>query len=185
MFVKYPVEMVDEDYICIGYTQKTHGLKGEIKASVEERYWEDFIKSQRVFLDIKTTKVPYFLAEVRGENALIVRFEDVKSKTEAEGLQSRKIFLRRKDLIPDHLREMEVLEEDAPYAHLPGWVIVDQTLGEVGVIKEIINMPRQELAVVGYQQRDVLIPLHPNLWVAEDADTKTLHMQLPDGLLDL
>ncbi len=177
--------MADHVYINIGHTRKTHGVHGEMKISIEDRYLEDFLKNERIFLDIKGVKVPYFVASVRGKGEIILLLEEVTSKEAAFALQSREIHLRERDLIPDHQRELEIEpEEELEYAHVVGFLLTDQTLGEVGLIREVLDMPQQEMAFLDYQGREVLIPLNAQFIVSIDEKHHTLLMNLPDGLLD-
>ena len=177
--------MAEHVYINIGHTRKTHGVQGEMKINIEDRYLEDFLKNERIFIDIKGVKVPYFVASVRGKGDLILLLEEVTSKEAAFALQSREIHLREADLIPDHERELEIEpEETLAYAHIVGFKLVDQTLGEVGVIREVLDMPQQEMAFLDYQGREVLIPLNAQFIVSIDEKSRTVQMDLPDGLLD-
>ncbi len=177
--------MAEHVYVNIGHTRKTHGVQGEMKISIEDRYLEDFLKNERIFIDIKGVKVPYFVASVRGKGDLILLLEEVTSKEAAFALQSREIHLRETDLIPEHERELEIEpEEELEYAHLVGFTLVDQSLGEIGAIKEVLDMPQQEMAFLDYQGREVLVPLNAQLIISVDKTGKTVHMDLPDGLLD-
>lgn len=177
--------MSETIYVQIGYTQKTHGLKGELKAVIEPQYYEDFTHNKRIFLDIKNTKVPYFISEVRGGSGIILSLEEVTNKTLAEPLQSRQIFLRTKDLIPDHKRKYLVEEDVLEYAELEGYIIEDETLGEIGPIREVLEMPQQEMAFLEYKNKDVLIPLNKQLILSVDNVQKRVKMDLPEGLLDV
>lgn len=172
-------------YITIGHTKKTHGIAGELKVYIEERYLEDFLKNERVFLDIKGTKVPYFIRNVRGGNEYIIQFEDVDTREVAQLLQSREILLRQADMIPDGERELAVEEEETlRYAYLAGYQIKDQRLGDVGLIEEVIEMPQQEMALLHHKGREVLVPLNEHFIRSVNDESKTVHMDLPDGLLD-
>lgn len=177
--------MTENQYIGIGYTKKTHGLKGELKLIVEDRYLEDFLKNERIFVDVKGTKVPFFITNVRGKGEMILKLEDVDSLDVAYGLQSREIFLREKDLVPDHERELEIEEETLEYEHLTGFLLRDKNLGEIGTIEEVLEMPQQEMALLKYKGREVLVPLNERFVVTVDDKTKTVHTDLPEGLLDM
>lgn len=172
-------------YVIIGHTKKTHGVMGELKAHIEARYVEDFLKNERIFLDVKGTKVPYFIRNVRGAQEFIIHLEDVDNRDAAYGLQSREILLRQTDLIPEEERELEVEEEEEMlYARLVGYEITDRTLGVVGSIDEVLEMPQQEMAYLKYQGREVLIPLNEQLLIEVDDRAKTVLMDLPEGLLE-
>lgn len=177
--------MPEIQYVSIGYTKKTHGLKGELKMSIEARYAEDFLKNERIFLDVKGVKVPYFIANVRGAGEWIVQLEDVENKEAAYALQSREIFLRQQDLLPDHKRVIEVEDESLEYEDLIGYTIVDQQLGTIGAIDEVLEMPQQEMAFLRYKNREVLIPLNDTIIVSIDEAKRTVTMDLPEGLLDM
>lgn len=172
------------DFVNIGYTQKTHGLEGELKINITERYLEDFLKCERIYLDVKGTKIPYFIEEVRGKGAMILKLEEVDDRDAAYGLQSREVFLRETDILSDAARELE-LPEGLQYARLAGLTIVDAQLGTVGVIEEVLDMPQQEMAAVQYKGRLVLIPLNERFIVRMDSKKKIVEMDLPEGLLDV
>jgi 16S rRNA processing protein RimM len=176
--------MTETTYIEIGYTQKTHGVQGELKLFVEDRYYEDLIKNERIFVEQKGAKVPFFIEDLRGGGALIVKFEGVDKREAAMLLQSKKIYLRPQDLIPEAERELEVEEEENPFAHLKGYHIHDKHSGDIGPINEIIEMPQQALAVLLHKGNEVMIPLHPKLITSTDKKQKILHMDLPEGLLE-
>lgn len=177
--------MSETRYVNIGYTKKTHGLKGELKLVVEERFLEDFLKNERIFLDVKGAKIPYFIANVRGTGEMILKLEDVDSLESAYALQSREVFLREQDLVPDHRREFEIEEETLEYEHLIGFLLVDDTLGEVGFIEEVLEMPQQEMAFLKYKGREVLVPLNEQYTLSIDEKEKKVFVNLPEGLLEM
>ncbi len=178
--------MTEQKFINIGYTKKTHGIGGELKLFIEERYLEDFLKNERIFLDVKGTKVPYFVANVRGKGEMILQLEEVDNREAAFMLQSREVFLREQDLVPDHERELEVEEEEGlEYEHVAGFLLVDKTAGEVGRIAEVLDMPQQEMAFLQYKGREVLIPLNPQFVTSIDKKAKKVFTDLPEGLLDV
>lgn len=178
--------MAEQKYINIGYTKKAHGIGGELKLFIEERYLEDFLKNERIFLDVKGTKVPYFVANVRGKGEMILQLEEVTSRDTAFLLQSREVFLREQDLVPDHERELEVEEMDPlEYGHVAGYTLIDKTAGEIGRIDEVLDMPQQEMAFLRYKDREVLIPLNGQFVTSIDKKAKKVITDLPEGLLDM
>jgi 16S rRNA processing protein RimM len=178
--------MSEIQYIRIGHTKKMHGLEGELKLFVEERFLEDFLKNERIFLDVKGTKIPYFVANVRGKGEMILKLEEVDSRDAAFALQSREVFLREQDLIPEHKRELEIEEEETlEYEHLAGFFVVDKTAGEIGRIEEVLEMPQQEMAFLKYKNREVLIPLNGQYITSIDEQGKKVLVDLPEGLLDV
>jgi 16S rRNA processing protein RimM len=177
--------MAEPQYVTIGRTRKAHGLSGELKVFIEERYLEDFMKNERIFLEVKGVKIPYFIASVRGGGEMILKLEEVDNRDTATLLQAREVMLREQDILPDHSREYEVEEEEGlEYEHLAGYTLIDETLGEVGVIDEVLEMPQQEMAFLKYKKREVLVPLNAQFILSVDEPNRRVHMDLPDGLLD-
>lgn len=177
--------MAEPQYVVIGRTRKAHGLSGELKVSIEDRYLEDFMKNERIFLEVKGVKIPYFIANVRGGGEMILKLEEVDNRDTATLLQSREVMLREQDILPDHAREFEMPEEETlEFGHLAGYMMVDEIRGEIGVIDEVLEMPQQEMAFLKYQERDVLVPLNDQFIQKIDEQNRRVHMVLPDGLLD-
>ncbi|NJL76406.1 MAG: 16S rRNA processing protein RimM [Saprospiraceae bacterium] len=172
-----------DEFIAIGHTQKPHALTGELKVFVEEAYLEDFLQAPMVFLDLKGQKLPFFVEQVRGEGAMIVAFEDINSREDAEKISKKELFIRQQDLIPDTERQLPV--KDLEYSDYIGFQIQDTQLGAVGVIEDIAELPQQEMAVVQYKEKEILIPLNQT-WIVEVLEQQRIVlMDLPEGLLDL
>ncbi len=177
--------MAEPQYVIIGRTRKAHGLTGELKVSIEDRYLEDFMKNERIFLEVKGLKIPYFIDNVRGGGEMIMKLEEVDDRDAAIALQSREVLLREQDILAEEAREFEFEEEEGlAYGHLTGFTMVDDLLGEIGVIDEVLEMPQQEMAFLKYKGREVLVPLNDQFIRLVDEPNRLVMMDLPDGLLD-
>ncbi len=170
------------DIVEIGHTKKPHGLKGEVKVGIEERYLEDLLNADLVLLEIKGKPTPYFVENVRAGNAIILKLEEVNTPDAALSVAGKRMWLRAQDIIPDHEREMEI--ETTPYAHCAGYTIFDGET-EIGKILEIVELPQSEMAVIMYNNREVYIPLNQVFVKKIYNAAKRLVMELPEGLLDL
>lgn len=173
---------MDETLIKVGATQNTHALKGELKVFIEEEFEDDFLNIETVFLTIAGKNVPYFIESVRGGNAMIVKFEDVDSIEAAAKIAKKPILLRASDMIPEEEREYEAVDS---YSYLEGYMMVDKTIGQLAVIEEVIEMPQQEMAFIQYLNQERLVPLNDRFIVSVDDKTKTVTVDLPEGLLEL
>lgn len=177
--------MAEPQYITIGRTRKAHGLTGELKMSIEDRYLEDFMKNERIFLEVKGLKLPYFIDSVRGGGELIVKLEEVDDRDAATVLQAREIMLREQDILAEEEREFEVEEEQGlVYEYLTGFLMIDNERGEIAPITEVLEMPQQEMAFLTYKGREILIPLNEQFVQRVDAEQQRVYVDLPDGLLD-
>lgn len=169
------------DYIQIGFTKKTHGIAGELKVFIEEPYEDIFLEKERVFLEIRGNKQPFFVESIRGAGDLIVKFEDIKVREDALLLQSKPVFLPATEIPED----LDTTELEPEYAGVTGYLLIDQHAGEIGRITEVLEMPQQEMAVVQYQGREVLIPLNDQFILSVDHAGQKVLVDLPEGLLEL
>ncbi len=169
-----------DSLILIGHTKKTHGAAGEIKVFVEDHYLDDFAQSEVVFINIQGKPAPFFIENLRVAGDLLLKLEEIDTPAQAKTITSSEIFLRKQDI-----SHVEINEDLASFRQYEGFEIEDEHLGRIGKIVEVIELPQQELAVVIYQDREVMIPLHADLVRKIDKKTSTLLLQLPEGILDL
>jgi len=175
-------------YIPIGFTKKCHGVKGDLKIQIEDQYLEDFVKANAVFILVKGRHVPYFIENIKDENDLLLKLEEVDSKETANSLTSKELFLQPHQILKEEERELiiEKKEEDQlEYEKYIGFSIIDIELGAIGKIEEVVEFPQQEMAIILRDEKEILIPLHKNLIEKIEAEKQCIHMTLPDGILDL
>ena len=175
----------EQQYVNIGRTRKAHGITGEIKISILDQYLEDFLKTERIFIEFKGMYIPYFIKNLRGKGEMILELEEVSTRDAAQALQHRDVFLREQDVLSENEREFEVPDESLQYEKLVGYTILDKSLGEIGPIDEVLEMPQQEMAFMKYKGKDVLIPLNDSLSSEVDDLQRIVYMELPEGLLDV
>jgi 16S rRNA processing protein RimM len=169
---------MSENFVKVGRLGRVHGLKGELKFSIEEAYLEDTINAKSLLIHLGGQYIPYFVEYLRKSSLL--KLEEVGDKEMAQLLQHKDVFLPASAI-------SEAVEEvpDNPYSHWVGYKIVDEEKGELGEIQAIIDLPQHYLAEIAYEGKTVAIPLHDDLILGLDPEGKAVLMQLPEGLLDL
>lgn len=175
---------MEEKYIRVGKTKKPHGLNGELKLHIEDQYAEDFDSTEIVFLEIGGNPTPFFIENVRGELFPILKFEDIDSRDAAMSVSNKNLLLRESDILAEEERTYEEVE-GMKFKRLAGYIIFDETAGEVGKIEEVIEMPQQEMAVILKGKKEIYIPLNDSLIVEVIDNQRVVKMDLPDGLLNL
>ena len=169
--------------IKIGFTKKTHGLNGNLKVQVEERYLEDFANADHIFIEINGSKVPYFIEDLRGGNELIIKLEDIDDINAAKLITSKELFLKEEQIIPAEKRTHKVKgEEDFD---TEGFVLKSPENEVIGEVKEILHMPGQFMASVTTKSGDKFIPLNEHFVVKLNRPSREIIVDLPEGLLDL
>jgi 16S rRNA processing protein RimM len=171
------------EYVQIGFTKKAHGIQGELKVAIEPAFEDLFLEADRILIEIKGTRMPFFIQEVRGGGEWIVQFEDVKDRNAAIAIQSKPILLPAAEVPATVIAESN--ESELVYGFLVGYTLHDKHAGLIGPVEDVLDMPQQEMAQLTWQQRMVLIPLNESLIISINKAQKSITVDLPEGLLDL
>ncbi len=131
--------------IGVGFTKKTHGSQGELKITLKDEYFDDFVNSDVVFINVQGKPLPFFIENLREAGDILLKIEDVDSPSDAKDLTSKELFLREKD-IKITKKEGEVLT----FELMVGYEIFDEETGLIGKIESVEAMPQQHLAIVAY-----------------------------------
>ncbi|RDV17015.1 16S rRNA processing protein RimM [Pontibacter diazotrophicus] len=169
-----------DDCFQLGFIVKTHGTKGQVVAFFDVDYPEDYEDLESVFLEQKGRLVPFFIdtMEPVQKGRFIIRFEDVKTIEQAEALRNTAIYLP--------LDELPELEDDQFYFHdVIGYQVVDQNYGPLGIVKEFYDLPQQQLMAMEYLNQEMLVPVIDEVFLRADHETKQLHVNMPEGLLEV
>src|SRR6185437_14364893 len=142
--------MNPESCFPVGKIVKIHGQKGEVNALLEVEHPEKISKKESFFVEINKKLVPFFVqrCSINGSKA-IIKFEDIDSPESAQALVKAVLYLPEEEYTPD---ENSLLQ-------IEGYLVVDETLGELGKVKEIYETPGQDLLSMTYKGKDVLIPV--------------------------
>jgi 16S rRNA processing protein RimM len=171
-----------DDCYQLGYVTKAHGLHGEVRIFLDVDFPEAYNNLESVLVAYKNapqTLVPFFIDSFRlSGNTAIVRFEDMDTIDEAEALKEAQLYLP--------LETLPKLQEGQFYYHeVIGYTVVDQEAGQLGTIREIYALAGQDVIAMEYQGKEVLIPVNDDIVHTADHALQLLHVQLPNGLLDI
>lgn len=168
-----------EDCFYIGYITKTKGLKGEVQVYFEYDEPAD-LSLDSVFAEINGKLVPYFISTYKLQNNQTGNFyfDDIDTIEKAQTLIRKKLYL------PNSLKPVRI-DDEFLITDLKGFMVHDQTVGELGDIIEIHEYPQQFVAVVSYKFKEIMFPLNDDLIVEIDEGNGILKVDLPEGLIDL
>ena len=175
---------MDDQFIEAGRILKPHGIKGELKVSFESPFDELVNALGYVHVPLGGHLIPFFVETFRS-NFTLLKLEDVNTPEEAASISHQPAYLLKKD-VPGDLHNVPFEEtEENPYHELQGYTIRDKNRGEIGQISEMMELPMQIMAVVHHHDKEFLIPLNDTFIQSIDKTNKIIHMQLPNGILDL
>lgn len=167
--------------IKIGYIQKPHGIHGELVIRFDEEFYETLEECPTLFLEIDDLLVPYFISEeglrFKSGESVIVNLDWVDSDKKAKDLCGLSVYVDHKDVV-------ELDDELSPHV-LIGFMLFDESLGQIGVINDVYDYSGNLLLSVDYQGNEALVPLNEDLIVRFDEDLREIVLRIPDGLFNL
>lgn len=171
--------MTIEDSFYIGYISKTRGLKGELQLFFEFEDYQE-LDMDVIFIEINKKLVPYFVdtLKLQKNSTAYINLEDIDHIDKAQDLVRKKVYLPN-----DKLPERD--PDDFRYTDLVGYLVIDETHGEVGEITHVQEMPQQFIATVDMDGTELLFPLTDELILGIDPEEEVLEVQLPEGLVEL
>lgn len=170
------------EYIQIGKLVATHGINGtlilahgvgeKLKAEASTRIKALFIEP------VKGVYIPYFVQKIsiRKPGEWLLQLEGVESKEAAKLLTRKNVWLPRKDF--------DSLVDGFQPISLIGYTVVNQGQ-KLSEVEEVIEQPHQILLRLTYQGKEVLIPLHAETLKKVDPERRSVHVELPAGLLEI
>lgn len=170
------------NFIEIGNTRKATGFEGAIRLEIQDQYVADLKKATAIFIETGFEILPYFPKSIKDDGELIVKFDDVRDRELASSLAGKPVYLRAEDITVEQTQDPK--ESDLDLSALVGTIVHDEKLGVIGAIQAIESYPQQEIMMVVYQDRTVMIPLHPDL-ILDLIPGDRLVMSLPEGILEL
>ncbi|WP_291726440.1 ribosome maturation factor RimM [Bernardetia sp.] len=172
--------MTKENCFELGSLIKPHGLKGDIQAFWDTDNIDLYLNIESILVEQNGQLVPFFVENLRPQvgQKVILKLEGIDTIEQAEEFRKLKLFL------PDEF--VPKLEDDEFFYHeIIGFVVSDTEKGKLGKIETIYNLPQNDLLVINYKEKEILIPLKKELIKEFDRENKSILMHLPEGLLEV
>ena len=155
----------------IAQVLKSNGTDGGLLLSLFDISPEDIDLEEPVFISFDGLPVPFYFESFtpRGNNRAIVRLTGVHSLKDADELAGAEVFA-------DYLEQEE--SDD-----ITGWTVRDASGRAVGTVTGYEDIPGNLCIYVKTPGGEVLLPLHRELVISMDPETRTVALTIPDGLL--
>ncbi|MVT07773.1 ribosome maturation factor RimM [Chitinophaga tropicalis] len=168
------------NYFSIGKLVSVFGLQGEfvLKHSLGKK--TSLPGVEVLFLEEKKNSfIPHFIQKtsIKDHEHVFVKLEGIDNKEDARRLVQMPVYLAEDDF-------KKQASSSAPLSLL-GFTVQDKEQGILGTIEEVIEMPMQTLAKLTFREKEVLLPLNEQSLVKVDKKKQIVHVDLPEGLLDI
>jgi len=165
-----------------GRSYKVYGLKGALWISIDKNF-QSFVKKNKViFFNVEGNPVPFFIEKISVDESWLVNLKDVSNPEDAALLTNQSIYVdqSRIKVVPEKVEKD--LVEDSSWI---GYTLFDKTSGQSGIIKAIEEFPQQLMAVILFKEKEHYILLRDE-WIQQvDDTTKSIYMELPEGMFEL
>jgi 16S rRNA processing protein RimM len=164
----------------IGFFRKTHGVHGEVILEFEPQYEYSVEEAERFFVELEGLLVPFFLKEnglrFKAANSAIVSFDDVETEKYAKRLIGCSVYLFQSEIID---------EPENSLSELINYVVIDGSNNEIGRITHIDDYSGNIVLTVDNEGNEILVPFNEALIIEINDISKTIQLQIPEGLIDL
>lgn len=171
--------MNNRSLVAIGKIVKAFGIRGDVVILPMTDNIARFKKLKRVFVGASGTaalemQIAAMQIEQRGVR---LRFANAPDRTAAEKLVGSLLFVDEKDAVR--------LPKGTFFVHhIVGLNVIDEDGEPIGVVKDVLKYPANDVYVVESKGKELLLPAVKEFVKKIDIEAKTMRVKLVDGMLD-
>jgi 16S rRNA processing protein RimM len=167
------------NYRNIGKIVAVFGLGGEVVLQHRLGKKTSLKGLTTIFLEERSEEMlPWFIEGVRlkSDKEVFVKLEGLDTKEAARRVVQKEVWLREEEFL-------QFAGRSAPIS-MVGFRLYDGAV-DLGEILEVIEQPHQVLCRIDLSGKEALIPVHEQTLKRVDVKKREVHVELPDGLLDV
>lgn len=173
--------MRKEDCFYLGKIVSKYSYKGEVLAKLDTDEPDAYENMESVFVLMKGNNlVPFFIDRCRLHKSDLLRldFEEVKNEAAADRIMGHELYLP--------LTMLPKLGENQFYFHeIIDFEVMDASKGPIGKVTGVNDSTSQAILLVAQGDKEILIPITDAILTKVDRENKTVHIDAPEGLIDL
>jgi 16S rRNA processing protein RimM len=165
-----------EKKFAIARVSTPFGMKGAVRLAPLSRYCENYISEKPIFLgdSEKSSTEIELLEKARDGKQVRCVFKGIDSRDEAEAIKGKYVYASV--MIDDEINQIS--------GNLIGYTIVTDIGDIVGELIEILWLPVNDIYVIRNEDREILIPVIPEVIKSIYHDERAIEITPMDGLLD-
>ncbi|MEP7264866.1 MAG: ribosome maturation factor RimM, partial [Bacteroidota bacterium] len=165
--------MTDDSLFELGTVTRSHGIKGELVIYITSEDPKHFRNLKSLLMESE--------GGTREMKITALRFKDNLATVKLEGINDRNtsdLYIKKKVYLPAE-QLPEPGGKDFYFHEVIGFNIHDKTLGDIGTITDVFEMPQHPVLSIIYKEKEALIPATPDFILKIDRKNKILKMDLP------
>ncbi len=168
--------MPDSRLFPIARITQAAGLKGEVRLRPLSRYFETYIDGNPLFLGMseRYSRETHIIKKVGLGKRIRFQFDGIDSRAEAESLIGQTLFAR-----VNEQDDILLVSED-----LMGSSVITDVGDYIGELSEILWLPTNDVYVIRQGDKEVLIPVIPEIVKSVDVEEGIVVIHPMDGLME-
>ncbi|MEP6645691.1 MAG: hypothetical protein ABJC12_01260 [Saprospiraceae bacterium] len=147
---------------------------------LEGQYKVYLQKNNFIFFDLDGSKVPFEIDSVEEGAHLVLSLTDLKNKKDSDALSGVEFFIPLESVNSKHQHSPKNIRDKWDEYR------IRDTISEVVFqVIRVEEFPQQLMAIILIGSKEILIPLSDKLISSIDKKNRIIHMEIPEGLLDL
>lgn len=173
--------MNKEDCFYLGTVVSKFSFKGEVLVKIDTDDPQMYENMESVFIAMGNGLVPFFIEKctLHKSNLLRIRFEEVQTEADADGILKHDLFL------PLSVLPRLTGKKQFYYHEIIGFTVEDVNYGIVGQVVGVNDATAQALFEIDREGVSVLIPMNDAFLVEVNRKKKKIIVETPEGLIDL
>ncbi|MBR1798914.1 MAG: 16S rRNA processing protein RimM [Bacteroidales bacterium] len=162
----------------LGRITRQWGVKGQLVLFLDVDTPTDYIDLDSAFVELRGQLVPHFfhIDNINGNKA-VATFEGITADN-ASSLIGHTLYLP--------LSMLPKLSGNKFYYHeVLGYRLIDKNHGDIGEIKDILDLGPQALFQTEMDGKEILIPIIDQIIKQVDREKRTISIEAPNGLIEL
>lgn len=172
-----------DDDVVIARIVKARGIRGEVACDVETDFPERFQVLEDEGVTVVMPNGSRLVLKLENhwfhQDRVILKFSGTDTMTAAERLVGGRLVISQDDA-------MELAEDEFYEYELTGLDVITPEGKRIGQVKGLLQTGATQLLVVeGEDQHDILIPFVDDICTEVDLEEGQIHVNPPEGLLEL
>jgi 16S rRNA processing protein RimM len=170
---------MNESLFELGTIIRSHGIKGDMVIYIVMDDPSHFSGLKNIQINSGDALKAWKVTSIRfKEREATVHLQGIDDRNTSDLYLKKKVFVQKEDLPEPGEKQFYIHE-------ITGYTVTDKTLGDVGVINDVYELPQHPVLAVIYNEKEALIPASADFIVKIDRKNKIILMDLPEGLLDI
>lgn len=173
---------MSDEFIAIGYFPRIHGFKGNLQFKGTADFPISYLDLEAMYVEMPMGVVPFKIEHIthKRNNEYIVKLLGINTDLDAKNMSGKGVVLSR-ELIPSNNSS-----EDFYHHEIEGFKVFNYA-NLIGLVIAVMDVPGNPLLEIrsNSDEEDILIPLQDDFIVKIDKKGKEIHLELPEGILDL